>query len=173
MKYSIFHGCYEAEYQHVLEVKYQNVICLGTSRHGLLAWAQGKNYNILCHRTPSNLRYILTQALCNMWPILVEKPDGPWSNCYGGLGLGPPHHRQRHLCLPSITLGLYCPKLVFFQCCPQIMHTIVQVHYPNIDFLSPLGFGVQQNGFWGWAWGFLYLPTYAVYILTQVTYPPT
>jgi len=22
-----------------------------------------------------------------MWPILVKKPNGPWSNCYGGLGL--------------------------------------------------------------------------------------
>ncbi len=159
----------------MLEVKYQNVICLGTSKHGLLVWAQGKNQNILCHRTLNNLKYILSQALCTMWPILVKKLDGPWSFYYGGLGLGPPHHRQRHLCLPSSTLGLYCPKLFFFNVAHKLCMRFVHDHYPNINFLSLLGFGVGENGFWGEGGrgGSLYPPTYTMYIFTQVTYPPT
>jgi hypothetical protein len=81
-----------------------------------------------------------------MWPILVEKPDGPWSNYYGGLGLGPPHHRQRHLCLPSSTLGLHCPKIVFFQCCPQIMHKICSCPLPKHWFF--VSFGIRGMAKW-------------------------
>jgi hypothetical protein len=77
---------------------------------------------------------------------LVKKLDGPWSNCYGGLCLGPPHHRQRHLCLPSSILGLYCPKLVFFQCCPQIMHKICLGSLPKHWFF--VSSGIQGRAKW-------------------------
>jgi hypothetical protein len=103
-----------------------------------------------------------------MWPILVKKPDGPWSNCYGVLGLGPPHHRQRHLCLPSSTLGLYCPKLVFFQCCPQIMHKICLGSLPKHWFF--VSFGIWGRAKWvlglpgGGGLGSLYQPTQRTYL---------
>jgi len=123
-----------------------------------------------------------------MWPILVKKPNGPWSNCYGGLGFGPPHHRQRHLCLPSSILGLYCSKLFFFQCCPQIMHKICS----SSLLLSPLGFEVGEIAFWGWAGGGgvfvfthhptectylhkspIHLPKPLLYLLRLSTFPPS
>jgi len=101
-----------------------------------------------------------------MWPILVKKLDGPWSNCYGGLGLGPPHHRQRHLCLPSSTLGLHCPKLVFFQCCPQIMHKICLGSLPRHWFF--VSFGIRGRAKWVLGLGggvfFINQPTQCTYL---------
>ncbi len=52
---------------------------------------------------------------------------------------------------PQVPQGYIAQNQFSFNVAHKLCIRFVQVHYPNIDFLSPLGFGVGQNGFWGQA----------------------
>ncbi len=126
-----------------------------------------------------------------MWPILVEKPNGPWSNCQVAQALG--HHIiGKGICAcPQVPQGYIAQNQFSFNVAHKLCTRFVQIHYPNIDFLSPLGFGVGQNGFWGWVHrrgglithqptqctylhrSPIHLPKPLLYLLRLSTFPPS